>query len=167
MTQFVLEQWMSVPDAPCSSCWFWCLCGHHRSRETIAGSKGFPGPAQSGSPGSAIAIYTPASFPKEMSSTVLSPNSSQVMVWMQHCYEKEGIQHGDDWGNSPRSPFQWMWICFIVGFFLPVFVTRSTTDGREVLHGFFGVKDPLELDPSGLRSCPASISNVRMPTGQL
>lgn len=38
-------------------------------------------------------------------------------------------------------------------------VSHRWEGGSFLLHGFFGVKDPLELEePSGLRSFPASVS---------
>lgn len=83
-------------------------------------------------------------------------------LWIQHCYEKETIQCGAGWGNSPQEPLPVvvdLFYCWV----LPPSTHKQVSHGWEggpfLLHGFFRVKDPLELEePSGLRSCPASIS---------
>lgn len=130
--------------------------GTHRSRDASSGSTGFPFPAQ------LLPFAPPASLPEEISSIFLSPNYSQVVLWIQHCYEKETIQCGACWGNSTQEPLPVgvdLFYCWVLPPSACKQVNHRWEGGSFLLHGFFGVKDPLKLEkPSGLRSCPASIN---------
>lgn len=149
ITKSVSEQGGSVPDAACAP---W---------SGQRGSKGFPFPAQSAFLAQLLPFAPPASFPEEVSSIFLSPNWSQVVLSIHHCYEEETIQRGAGWENSPRESLPvdvGLFYCWV----LPPSTCNQVNhrwEGGPFLHGIFGVRDPLELEePSGLRSCPASIS---------
>lgn len=125
---------------------------HHRSRQADAGSRAFPFPAPS-----AIAICT-SSFISwgDQFRFLLTSLVTGVMLWIQHCSEKETIQCGAGWVTSSGCA---LFSCWVLPPSTHKQVNHRWEGGPFLLHGFFGVKDPLELEkPSGVRSCPANTS---------